>query len=153
MQPTFLGEFGSDVTLPTTDACAFCASWTSIPLNLYCTSWPRWLHTSWNQSRVHSVHHKKPPPAQLGSVEEESGFLVDKKQDIAPLWRICIKFNAMKHHFWGGELPVKKPEVFTVWVMLSLTVVYCRVWGIFWKCFMVTFCDVFRRGRKGRRGQ
>lgn len=31
-----------------------------------------------------------------------------KKQDIAPPWRICIKFNAMKHDFWGGELPVKK---------------------------------------------
>lgn len=80
-------------------------------LDLYCISWPRWLHTPWSQSRVHSVH-RKTPPTQLGRVKEGSGFFKDKKKkkkhDITPPWKRCIKFNAMKRNFGEGSFPWKK---------------------------------------------
>lgn len=122
-------------------------------LNLYCISWPLWLHTSWSQSRVHSVHHKKPSNTAWQCQGGVRIFHRQKGRDISPLWKICIKFNAIKHYLGEGSFLWKTPAVFTVWVMFSLIVVYCRVWGIFCRRFMVTFCDVFRRGRKGRRGQ
>lgn len=130
-------------------------SWFCIfALNLYCISWPRWLHTSWSQSRVHSVHHKT-PPTQLGSVKEELGSHTDKKAGYRPAVKNLHHIYCSETLFWrgGSFLWKKRPEVFTVWVMSSLILVYCRVWGIFWRRFMVTFCDVFHRGRKGRRGQ